>query len=365
MTQSHNRAPTGLKAILLATLPGLLTFSGFMYFRYEPPVPSVNPTRIMLESIPKVTHRGIPNALHVFALSSDGKRFLAGDRDGKFRLYDLDSGDLIKEVQFKEHFGSLHFLHPSHSTLLMTWRHGPYLYDLNQEIVTKHYKFQTGFVFRTRISKNGRYLITFDMVNPAQLWDLLFEKPVAKLGTEGAVHVTFSPDGTSVLTVDRENVFRFWETTTGKMSRTFSGIDRSDGQVLSIAFSPSGDKLVIAYSLHMEVWDLRNGRVTASFPYQDSDGGFFEVGFVGMSMSALMGNGSLRVSPNGRFIFFAGSSATYMFDLESGKCLSKFVEGPDGPAVSLANIELTPDGRHLIQSHFNGPLLLFTVPSFQ
>ena len=61
----------------------------------------------------------------------------------------------------------------------------------------------------------------------------------------------------------------------------------------------------------MEVWDLRNGQLTVSFLHQDRDGGFFEVGFVGISMSALMGNGGLRVSPDGRFIFFAGSSATY------------------------------------------------------
>ena len=100
----------------------------------------MNPTKVLLENIPKVTHHGHPNELNALALSSDGKRLLVGDRDAKFRLFDLDSGDLIKEVQSKEHFGSLQFLHPSGSTLLMTGRHGPYLYDLNQEIVTKHLK---------------------------------------------------------------------------------------------------------------------------------------------------------------------------------------------------------------------------------
>jgi len=55
------------------------------------------------------------------------------------------------------------------------------------------------------------------------LWGLLFEKPIGKLGTEGAFHAAFSPDGTSVLTVDTKKVFGFWETKTG---REYFSVDR-------------------------------------------------------------------------------------------------------------------------------------------
>jgi WD40 repeat protein len=133
------------------------------------------------------------------AVSPDGKAVLTGCADGKARLWDLETGDLLG-------------------------------------ILEGHQKAVCAVAF----GSNGRFVLTGSEDATACLWDVTMRRPIAKLeGHTGAVWaVAFSPDGKTALTGSADRTARLWDLPAGTPRGRPLAHPRS---VLTVAFRPDGE----------------------------------------------------------------------------------------------------------------------------
>lgn len=75
--------------------------------------------------------------------------------------------------------------------------------------------------------------------------------------------VAFSPDGRSVLSGRRDQIFQLWDAATGRLVRTFEG---HLAAVIAVAFLPDGRSVLSGSSdKTLKHWDVATGRVVRTF----------------------------------------------------------------------------------------------------
>ena len=161
------------------------------------------------------------------AMSPDGTKMLTGSEDGKARLWDLSTGNVIRTF-------------------------------------TGH----TSWVSAVAFSSDGTQVLTGSGDATAKLWNAASGAEIRSFtGHTGSVRsVAFSPDGTQVLTGSGDCTAKLWNAATGAVIRTFSG---HTDDVDSVAFSPNGTKILTGAAGWNEntakLWDAATGAVLRTF----------------------------------------------------------------------------------------------------
>ena len=75
--------------------------------------------------------------------------------------------------------------------------------------------------------------------------------------------VAVSPDGTRAVSGSWDKTFKLWDTATGQLLRTFEG---HTATVSSLAFSPDGTRMLSgSWDKTLKLWDARTGRLLRTF----------------------------------------------------------------------------------------------------
>jgi WD40 repeat protein len=219
-------------------------------------------------------------------------------------------------------------------------------------------------------SPNGRQLAGAGKGHTIRLWDLDTERESVPIpGHRTAVRsIAFSPDGSTLASVDLEGNLIFWNTASHRDMRRVVDPERTTFR--SVAFAPDG-KSVAAVSIAgpSRVWEVGTGRELLRIKHDDFLG-VQAVAFApdGNSFAAGCKDGSVRVwdakagnelrrfergsevlsvafSPDGRFLATGcedGSAA--VGDADSGRELRRFDQKD---AKSVRSVAFSPDGHSL------------------
>lgn len=211
------------------------------------------------------------------AFSADGASVLTGSNDGKARLWDTQSGKLIKVLEG-----------------------------------------HTEAVSVAAFSPNGEFVLTGSIDGTAKLWNLESGDTIrAFRGHEDfIVSLAFSPDGTSMVTASHDQTAILWDVQSGDTIRAFRG---HDAPLVSVAFSPDGERILTGSAEKApKLWDVQSGKSIESFTgYSD---------WVNMA----------TFSPSGRFILTGREDATaQLWDLQLGSVTQSF-KGHQGESKSAA-----------------------------
>jgi WD40 repeat protein/class 3 adenylate cyclase len=223
------------------------------------------------------------------AFGPDGTYVATGGTDGKARVWDTATGSLVH--------------------VLSAYGGGSCICDVE-------------------FSPNGRHLITGGSED-SLLWDIGHQgsREQATVGGDDFMNsVTYSPDGSLLLTTSSDGVATLWDASSGRAVRTFPDHDAS----WDAAFGPDGRSFVTSGIQGSPVlWDVTSGGATRVLDVE---------GWIA----------SVAVSPDGTTIATAvgiagQQTALVLWDASSGERVTTLDEDPG----EIDDLEFSPDGTLL------------------
>lgn len=187
-------------------------------------------------------------------------------------------------------------------------------------------------------------------VRGAALVDVETSTLVQQFGghTDRVNAVAFSPDSSHLFTGSQDGTVRMWETTSGRLVRTFARSNRRE-YVTSLAISPDGNRLLV--SVHPGsrtgqeddvaiLWEIVEGKILYLFDGHTS--GIQDVAY----------------SPDGSHIATASADNTLqLWDAITGSSLRSF----RGHTGAVNAVVFTPDGGSLISGSLDGQARIWNV----
>lgn len=240
----------------------------------------------------------LPSEANALALPV-ARLVLTGGEDGLLRLWDLSTGELVREMQGHD--------------------------ERIQSIAS---------------AQNMRLALTAGADGTLRIWDYQAGECLNVLGghTSEVNAVDLTPDGRLGLSASNDLTIRLWDIGAGQILRTLSGHSHF---VRGAAFVPGAPlALSAAWDKTVCLWDLPSGECLRSFT------GHAEV------------IDALAVSPNGRLAATGGlDHAIFLWDLTHGALQTK-LEGLTDPVRALA---FSTDSRFLFSAHEDGTVVIWSL----
>lgn len=196
-----------------------------------------------------ILNLGHGDLLRDFAFSPDGGTLASGSGDGTIKVWDVQSGSLLRTLSGHAGWVTAVAISPDGSTLVSG----------STDVTTKLWDLATGRLLHTWSSGNGNVeAVAFSPDGQTvacagsftiTLWDVPTRKQKRRLAGHdyGLSALAFSPDGRILVSggerrADHSSAgeLKFWDVQTGTLQRTVPNFDRNG---IRIAFSPDGRTL--------------------------------------------------------------------------------------------------------------------------
>ena len=183
--------------------------------------------------------------------------------------------------------------------------------------------------------------------------------------------VVFSPDGQTLVSSDFDKNVLLWDVKTGTLLRSLAGHRNSYQGILSVLFSPDGQKLAGAGYNEVPLWDVKtgellqslsghvgwifhvafnpDGQTLASAGYQDGTIRLWDVN-TGVNRQTLTGHAavsssyvdrSVLFSPDGQTLVSGADRYIYLWDVNTNTLRETF----NAQTVLIRCISMSPDGQ--------------------
>jgi hypothetical protein len=179
------------------------------------------------------------------AISPDSQTIASGSDDNTIRLWHLTSGSLIRTFTWQSGAFQLHreatwftsvAISPDGQTLASGCLDKSLkLWDWNSGKLIRNLKGHSDSVNAIAVSRNGQTLVTGSRDNTIKVWNLTTGQLISTLRghANSVLTVAIAPDGKTLASGSRDNTIKLWNLLDGKLLRTFTGhLD----QVRAVAF---------------------------------------------------------------------------------------------------------------------------------
>jgi WD40 repeat protein len=253
------------------------------------------------------------------AFSPDGTQILSGGFDATAKVWDADTGKLVRTF---DHKGTI--------------ERREKIDELTGEVV-KTTSAGRRVVASVAFSPDGKHVLTgsfdgmrlWDIESGAILRSFAHDEPDPRV-----LSVAFAPDGSRVLSGGADKTVRLWDTATGNRILTLQG---HFGSVNSVAFAPDGGRALSGdEAMLLLLWDLTTGKLASGFnPYRPD-----------AHRAAIM---SVAFVPDGKKIVSGSQDQTLQLrDAVSGELVLR-IAADQSPVSAVA---ISPDGTRVLSGHF-------------
>lgn len=286
------------------------------------------------------------NALqwHSVALSPNGRLAFSSLPDGRLHLWDLQSKQLIGEID--AHRGAVRALNVSptgrygvsgaEDGKIKVWDLGT---PIEQAIPTGHRDWVNALIF----TSDGKLLVSGSDDGTIRIWDCRDGKELRRVSAhEGWVlDFALSNDGQTLFSAGGDGTIKSWDLSKLNLARIFAG---HDGRVHGVRLTPQGEMVSAGADQTLRVWNLDTGNV----------------------IHVLRGHEGkvIRVAPipNRRQVISGSEDATLrVWDLETGqevRCLR-------GHEAQVDAVVVTSDGNEAISTSYDGTIRSWNLENWQ
>lgn len=293
-------------------------------------------------------------AVRAVAFSPDGRRGLAGDDGGAIRLWDLRTGQPVRNftAQQSGSVSRVAFLPDGRQCLSASADRLVRLWDADTGKEIRRFTGHTGGVQDVLLSPGGKKLYSAGQDKVIREWDLESGKQLGTLEghTDLVACLALSSDGRRLLSGGNDLTIRLWDLASRKELRQFHG---HTGPVNTVAFLPDGRRAVSAAGdTTIAVWDLETGRRLRLLELQNS-------GLLAMALSPdgrflLVGAGWQRL-PTG--FWEQSTESLQLWELETGRLVRY-----GGNAAVQWRVAFSPDGRYALSGSSDRSMRLWRLP---
>ena len=296
-------------------------------------------------------------AIESVVFSPDGRRALSGSQDKTVRLWEVDTGKLVRQFEGNTQrvFGvafspdgrqalSAGSDEANRDFAIPLWN-----VDTGKEV--RRFTGHTADVRMAVFSPDGSRCASCSIDGTVRLWDVKTGTELKKLTRHEAEvwRVAFTPDGRQVLSGGVDALLRLWDLETAQELRRFEGHTE---KVVGAAFSPDGRQAVsCAADKTLRLWDVETGRQFRSFSgCRTSE-----------SLVTFSNDGRRILSGSGWRSGFGHAGFDYcvrLRDVATGEILGCF-EGHTAPVVTVA---FSPDGRTALSAGYDNTIRLLQLP---
>jgi len=302
----------------------------------------------------KLRDLGYHGTIRTIALSSDGETLATGDEAGGIVIWNVNSGDAVRRLDWPDHFLQCLDFSPDGSQLLVTGlpgfmntsaRYGASLWNIaTGEMICQlggpYDQIQTG-----QFSPGGQQVLlggqnTQDYSPLLTLWDTATGTIVRSFTghSRAVLEAFFSPDGNRVVSMaNRSGNILMWYTATGALVRAFER--PAEEEFYSVCFSPDGTQVLALFGRRSSpvepeavLWNADTGQQVTNFP---------------LLCRAVVG----RFSPDGRWIVtrigLGGTDPCYIWDKVTAQRLYAIPVFTRVNWGEYCTVTFSPDGRNL------------------
>jgi len=344
------------------------------------------------------TLEGHSGLVYGVSITPDGRRAVSGSSDKTLRLWDLESGQCLLQLEDpRDTIKSLIVtpdgrravsgsgyngvvVKPDGQVVMGGGSNVLHVWDLENGLCLRTLKGHGGDVINSvSVTPDGRQAVSGSDDKTLRIWDLENGMCLRTLEghTDSVSCVTMTPDGRKVVSGSRDTTLRFWDLETGTCLRTLEG----HNGVESVSVTPDGRRAVSVQDKTLCVWDLETGRCTQMHEGVDDMIHSENVTLDGRRAVSIRDKTlyvwdletgrytqmhedvndmihSENVTPDGRWVVSGSEdNAICVWDLESGACL-RTLEGHSGP---VDNVIVTLGGRRVVSGSQDKTLRLWSL----
>ena len=225
---------------------------------------------------PLLELKGDTGGVTSLSFSPDGTRIVTGSYGNAAKVWDARAEWKVVELKGRTgHVRSVSFSPDGTRIVTGSWDNTAKVWDTRTGLLLLELKGHTEAVSSVSFSPDGTQIVTGSEDRTAKVWDAQTQTPLIELkGHQLAVNsVSFSPDGTRVVTgggihgrsnADKLGEAKVWDARTGTL---LLDLKQEGGPVTSVSFSPDGTRIVTgSWDQMMKVWDARTGKELKNEP---------------------------------------------------------------------------------------------------
>ncbi|MFW9968053.1 MAG: WD40 repeat domain-containing protein [Candidatus Thorarchaeota archaeon] len=208
-----------------------------------------------------------PNSAHVNAVASspDNRYVVTGGDDGKARIWDIDSGILLRVLDHARSIYSIaispdgrHLVIGSKTTAGIEEKGLIWVWDFELGILLHTLEGHKGHVTSLAMTADSRYILSGGQDGTVRLWDLETGTLLYIMAGHGGpvLNVTVTPDGRHIISGSSDNTLRLWQLHGGVFIHSIEHTEN----VHAVAVSANGRHVATGdVEGNVQVWDFRVG----------------------------------------------------------------------------------------------------------
>jgi len=199
------------------------------------------------------------------AVSRDGRFIVSGSWDRTVKVWDAQSGALLRSLGGHTAPVSAVAASPDGRFIVSgSWDDTVKVWDAQSGALLRSLEEHTDWVRAVAVSPDGRFIVSGSEDRTVKVWDAQSGAPLRSLGghTGPVFAVAVSPDGRFIVSGSLDYTMKVWDAQSGALLRSLEGHTHL---VSAVAVSPDG-RFIVSVSLDytVKVWDAQSGALLRS-----------------------------------------------------------------------------------------------------